>query len=92
LTGRGGLTGTIEKVEGNIVVVNTPQGLVQTTIGADTAIQQTVPGVLSDLKTGMRVTVSAQRGEDGTVKARSILVVSEGAEGSSSGSSIQKNQ
>jgi hypothetical protein len=82
-TGRGfpggtGLTGTIERVEGNAVTVNTPQGPLQVTIGADTTIQMFTVGAQEDLLAGVRVTVTGQRGEDSTVQATRILIVPEG--------------
>jgi len=79
--GLAGLTGTVEKVEGNTVTVNTAQGPLQATIGADTIIQSFTEGTLADLETGTQVTVTGQRGEDGTVEARSILITPEGAVG-----------
>ena len=81
LAGRGGLTGTIEKVEGNTVTINTPQGPLQATIGADTTIQRYTEGTPKDLEEGVQVTVMGQRGEDGTVQATSILITPEGISG-----------
>lgn len=78
LTGRGGLAGTIESVEGNTVTVNTAQGPLQATIGADTTIQTFAEGTLADLEPGLQVTVTGQRAEDGTVQATSILITREG--------------
>ena len=76
-----GLTGTIEKIEGNMVTVNTPQGSLQATIESDTIIQRTIEVTLEDLVEGMRLTVIGERGEDGTVEARTILVIPEGEDG-----------
>ncbi len=75
------LTGTIEKIEGDTVTLNTPQGLLQAITAADTTIQMFSQGTATDLDAGVRVTVIGQRGEDGTVEARSISVIPEGAEG-----------
>ncbi len=80
-SGRGGLSGTIEKIEGNTITVNTPQGPLQAAVEADTIIQMFAVGTLADLLEGVQVTVFGQRGEDGAVQARSILLVPEGAEG-----------
>ena len=78
---RGGLTGTIEKIEGSTLTVNTAQGPLQATIGASTAIQRFAEGTLEDLLAGVQVTVTGQRGEDGTVEATSILITPEGVGG-----------
>ena len=69
--GGGGLTGTIEEIQGNTVTVNTDQGPLQVTIGAGTNIQ--VEGALPDLETDMQVTVIGQLGEDGIVEATSVI-------------------
>jgi len=81
LIGRGGLAGTIESVEGNTVTVNTAQGPLQATIGADTTIQTFAEGTLADLQPGLQVTVTGQQAQDGTVQATSILITPEGAIG-----------
>jgi hypothetical protein len=62
-----------------MVTVNTPQGSLQASIGADSAIQLFTDGTLADLLVGMRVTVIGQPGEDGTVQATSIVLVPEGS-------------
>ena len=77
-SGGGRLTGTIDGIEGNVVTVNTSQGPLQATVGADTTIPMTVQGTLEDLKPGIQVTVIGQRGEDGTVQAVTIMIVPEG--------------
>lgn len=79
--GRGRLSGTIESIEGNTITIGTGRGPLQATIGPDTIIQTMVEGTTSDLGTGVQVTVTGQRGDDGTVEARSVLVLLEGAEG-----------
>jgi hypothetical protein len=78
--GRGGLVGTIENIDGQTVTVNTPQGLLEATIGADTTIQMTtvVELELDDLEVGMRLTIGGQRSDDGAVEATTILVLPEG--------------
>ena len=74
------LAGTIESVEGNTVTVDTPQGLLQAMVGADTTIQKTDQGTLDDLEVGVQVTVIGQRGEDGAVQAVSISILPEGSD------------
>lgn len=79
--GRGGVTGTVEKTEGSVVTLDTPQGPILVTIGAGTVIQKTVPGSLEDLKEGVRITalnLSGQEG-DGGREAGLIIVLPEGA-------------
>ncbi|MSQ40056.1 MAG: hypothetical protein EXR55_00010 [Dehalococcoidia bacterium] len=76
--GRGGLTGTVDKVEGNTVTITTAQGPLQATLSADTTIQKTTVGTVADLTPGLRVTVVSQRGTDGAVTARFIVITPEG--------------
>ena len=78
---RGGLTGVIEKVDGNIVIVNTSQGLITAILEADTTIRRFAEGTPSDLQPGMRVTLVGEPGVDGAVEARSILLNPEDAYG-----------
>ena len=72
--GHGGLTGVIEKVEGNIVTVNTSQGPLIATLVADTTIGRFTEGTSADLQAGMQVTIVSQIGADNGVKAMSILL------------------
>ena len=83
--GGGGLTGTIERVDGNTITVNTPLGALQATTGDDTIIQKFTEGTIADLQAGLRVSVTGQRAGDGTVVATSILITPEGGEGFSGG-------
>ena len=79
--GQGALTGVIEKVEGNTITVNTFRGAIPATLEEDTTIGRFTEGVPEDLQTGMRITVVGQRGEDGTIIARSVLLNPEDAYG-----------
>ncbi len=78
--GCGGLVGIIEKIEGNTITINTSQGPLNATMSDDTVIQEMVSLTSEDLQNGLRVTVIGQRGEDGTVSARSIVITPEGVE------------
>ena len=69
---RGGLTGFIEKADGNIVIVNTSRGSVTADLGVDTKIRRFAEGTLSDLQPGMRVTLIGEPGVGGAVEARSV--------------------
>ena len=71
------LIGTVEGVDGNTLTLTTPQGPLKATIGEDTLIQMMAESALSDLTLGQNVTVTGERGEDGTVTATSVFVVPE---------------
>ncbi len=76
--GRGGLTGTVDKIEGNTVTITTAQGPLQATLSGDTTVRKTTVGTVADLTPGLQVMVVGQRGADGTVTARSIVITPEG--------------
>ncbi len=79
--GRGGLSGTIEGIEGDTVTVITSQGPQRATVGEDTVIQVSAQGTLGDLSAGATVTVIGPTGENGTVEAQTIIIVPEGGAG-----------
>ncbi len=75
----GGLTGTIESVVDGVLIVDTPQGPLQATIGPDTVIRSIVEVSLEDLLIDARVTVTGQRSEDGVIEASSVLITPDGS-------------
>ena len=78
-TGRGdGLSGPIERIDGNTITINTSQGSLQATISDATTITGFTTFTPEDLSTGVNVTVIGQRGEDGAVEATSIIITPEG--------------
>ena len=74
IAGRGGTVGTVEKVEGNVVTINTAQGAVRVVADNATTVQKVGEGSLRDVSAGASVTVSGERAQDGSVKATNILV------------------
>lgn len=79
-SGRGGLTGTIEKVEGNLVTVTTAEGPVEVTIAEATSISQISQASVDDLQAGLQVTVMGPPAEDGSVEAANVVITPEGME------------
>ena len=75
----GGLTGTIQQLDGSALTVTSPQGEAQVTVAGSTTIQQVVPATAEDLNAGETVWVIGQRGDDGTIEAQSIIIIPEGA-------------
>jgi len=73
-SGQGGLTGIIEKVEGNTVTITTFEGTSLATIEVDTIIGMFIQGVPGDLRAGMQITVVGHRGQGDTTIARSVLL------------------
>ncbi|MBI2171210.1 MAG: hypothetical protein HYU30_04205 [Chloroflexi bacterium] len=76
--GRGGLTGTVDRVEGNTLTVTTPQGPLTATITGATQVETLAAAKLTDIVPGAQVIVGGQRGADGTLLARTITIVPPG--------------
>ena len=74
----GGLTGTIQQLDGSALTVTSPQGEAQVTVAGSTTIHQVVPATGEDLSAGETVRVIGQRGDDGTIEAQSIIIIPEG--------------
>ena len=72
--GGGALNGTIESVVDGVLTVNTQQGPLQATLGADTVIRSVVEVSVEDLVPETRVTITGQRSEDGAFEANSVLI------------------
>jgi hypothetical protein len=75
-TGLGATVGTVEKVEGNIVTLNTNTGTVLVNIGNSTSIEKMAEGSLGDISIGANITVSGNKNADGSIQARSITIIS----------------
>lgn len=68
----GGITGTIEEVKGNTLVVSTGTETIRVQTTDTTLIQKYMPVTVGDLKVGEQVIVSGSRNDDGSYTARSI--------------------
>jgi hypothetical protein len=75
-SGIGATVGTVEKVEGNTVTLNTRQGTVIVNIGNGTSIQKMSEGSLVDISPGESITVSGNKNADGSIQARNIAITS----------------
>jgi len=75
-SGIGATMGTVEKVEGNVITLNTRTGTVLVNIGTGTSIQKTVEGSWEDISIGENIAVSGDKNEDGSIEARSITITS----------------
>lgn len=68
----GGIMGTIEKIEGNTLVVSTEEGTVRVQTTDTTLIEKYMSVNVGDLQAGERVIISGTRNDDGSITARSI--------------------
>ncbi|MCS6801737.1 MAG: hypothetical protein RMM58_11550 [Chloroflexota bacterium] len=69
------LTGAVTRIEGNQIVLTTPQGQTTVTVGEGTTVQRSVPASLADVKAGERVLVTARQTPDGSLAAVAIQIV-----------------
>ena len=72
--GRGGIMGTVEKIEGSVITVTIPDGTVNVITSDSTTVQKMDSGSLTDIKTGDSITVSGDRQDDGSIQATSIVI------------------
>ncbi len=82
LGGAGGasMIGTVQALDGNRLLLDTPVGPLEATVGDDTSILSIseAEGTLEDLTSGLRVTLTGERSEEGLLEATSVRVVPEG--------------
>ena len=70
----GGITGTIEAVEGDTLVVSTEEGEIRVQTTDTTLIEKSMAVDVGDLAVGEQVVVSGSQNDDGSITARSIRV------------------
>jgi len=78
--GRGGVSGTVEKVDGDVVTITTTDGPVEVIVAEDTAMSQISPATAADLHSGVQVRVMGPAGEDGRVQAANLVIAPAGVE------------
>ena len=66
--------GTINSIDGAMLIVGTPDGIVSATVGEETSIRITSQSGVDSLELGMQVSVFGERGESGTLLASTITV------------------
>jgi hypothetical protein len=69
------LTGAVTRIEGNQIVLTTPQGEATVRVGEGTTVQRSVPASLADLKAGDRLLVTTRQGPDGALTAIGVQIV-----------------
>jgi hypothetical protein len=68
----GGITGTIEAIEGDTLVVNTQEGSLRVKTTDTTLIEKFTSVGVEELRTGEQVMITGSKNDDGSVTARSI--------------------
>jgi hypothetical protein len=70
--GTGGTTGTVQRIAGKTIYVQTADGVVQVKVTGTTKIRILRNGSAKDLKSGTSVVVQGPQAKDGTVTATSV--------------------
>ncbi len=71
----GGISGTIETIEGDTLVINSNEGIINVKTTDTTLIQKNMSVGVGDLEVGEMVVVSGPQNEDGSITARSVMSV-----------------
>jgi len=74
--GSGVTMGAVEKVENNMLTINTPKGTVRVLVSGSTSIQKMAEGSLGDISSGQNIAVSGDKNDDGSIEAKSIYIIS----------------
>jgi hypothetical protein len=78
MAGRAGLMGTVTGIDGDILTIETSQGMVLAVIGENTSITRIDPATAADLEDGLAVRVMVREADSETRVALSITIVPEG--------------
>ena len=70
--------GTVIAVEGNVLTLDTAQGILQVSVAENVTIRQSIDIAIENLADGTRITVIGQLSNDGGVTADTIQVIPEG--------------
>lgn len=69
------VTGAVTRIEGNQIILVTPQGPMTVTVGDATTVQRSVPASFADVKAGDRLLVTTRQAPDGSLTAVGIQIV-----------------
>ena len=73
--GAGGVMGTIQSIEGSVLVIASDEGTIRVQTSDTTLIEKTMPVGVADLAVDERVIVSGVRNDDGSITARSVTPI-----------------
>ena len=73
----GGVTGTVQTVDGNQITIETADGPKTVTIGQDTVIQKSTTGTLEDLQQGVRIAAFGTPEDEEVKEARFVVLIPE---------------
>jgi hypothetical protein len=68
----GSVTGTIQSIEGQALVIDSREGTIRVETTDTTLIEKTMPVSIDDLEVDEQVIVMGRQNDDGSITARSI--------------------
>jgi Domain of unknown function (DUF5666) len=71
----GGTSGQVKSLDGNVLMLSTPQNVTTVNLTSSTRIEKFGPGATTDIQPGQRVTVSGQRDSNGNITATQIMIL-----------------
>jgi hypothetical protein len=72
---RGGITGEIKSINGNVITLSTAQDVTTVNLQDSTRIQETVSVPVAELAVGMQVMVTGETDEEGSVSAVLVQII-----------------
>ena len=71
----GGVMGTIQSIEGSVLVIESNEGTIRVQTTDTTLIEKTMPVGVEDLAVDEQVVVAGVRNDDGSITARSVTPI-----------------
>ena len=78
----GGVNGQVKSLDGNVLMVSTPQNVTTVNLTNSTRIEKSTTGSTADLQPGEQVLVTGQRDANGNVTATQVLILNNGDQSS----------
>ena len=75
--GAGGTMGEVKTYDGNMITVSTAQDITTVQLTDATQIVKSVTGTVADLQPGLRVRITGERAEDGSINAAQVTILSD---------------
>jgi len=72
-----GITGKVDKVDSNNIIITTRMGSQKIEISSDVIVNKPSSGKIDDIKKGKEILVQGERDKDGKIEAESIYIISE---------------
>ena len=75
LRGEMGITGKVDRVDGESITITTRMGSQKITLTSDAKVNKPSSGSLDDIKKGTEIFVQGKRDTDGEMEAKTIIII-----------------